>query len=211
MHPLDSHMLRPDRKADLYACLTDDGAIILDLTAERYYTLDMRDVDQPMDAVFFHSREVNLHPGSNDLESLSCVEATPAPLGTSAACLLALLRAIIYVTVTRKLFGTRAVIQHLRRLKRRRARSLSTEAPHTLPCITHAFQRFRPFFYTARDHCLLDAIILATYLLYLGSDSRFVVAVRTQPFQAHAWAQSGHYLVDDCLEKIQLFTPILVV
>ena len=205
-------MLRRNRKPDLYACPTEDGAIVLDLNAERYYTLANCDAFGSTDTRFFDSHGIRIACSAIDLEALSSVESTPSSPVTTVICLFALLRATLYVALVQKMGGAKAVIHHLKHLKRAREPGSLPAAPRfTLPSLTHAFRRLRPFLYTARDNCLFDAMVLATYLLALGIDAVFVVAVRTQPFQAHAWTQSGNYLVDDYPEKVQLFTPILVV
>jgi Transglutaminase-like superfamily len=46
-------------------------------------------------------------------------------------------------------------------------------------------------------------------LLELGVWPTVVLAVRTQPFAAHSWAQHEHWLVNDRIDHVRKFTPIL--
>jgi Transglutaminase-like superfamily len=73
------------------------------------------------------------------------------------------------------------------------------------------FNRIRPWFYTAKGNCLRDALILATYLKHNGSPTSFTIGVRLHPFEAHAWVQAGPIVLNDTLESIQAYTPILSV
>jgi hypothetical protein len=73
------------------------------------------------------------------------------------------------------------------------------------------FRRLRTYFYTAKDFCLLDALTLALFLHRYEQAPTFVIGIRTKPFVAHAWVQVGNCIVDDRLEALQGFTPILIV
>jgi hypothetical protein len=77
--------------------------------------------------------------------------------------------------------------------------------------VVEIFRRLRTFTYTAKDHCLLDSLILADFLYRNGLMPTFVIGIRTKPFLAHAWVQIGECVMDDKLESLENMTPILVV
>lgn len=200
------------RTSELYMCSVDGTTIVLDLDAQRYYARK-----QP-------------RPPSNaqvsTLESDTGTAATAVPvdltrltaLRTSSHCaqsllpyVIPLLRATLATTLTMRLFGPSRAIRHFRELKQRRARSVRALRRRSLEDSAHALRRLRPWLYTASNHCLLDSLITANYLLHLRCDALLVVGVRTRPFGAHAWVQSESFVVDETTERIQLFTPLLAI
>lgn len=76
---------------------------------------------------------------------------------------------------------------------------------------TAAYERLRPFAFTARDQCLYDSLALLGFLATERLFPRWVVGVKTSPFGAHSWVQSGGIVVNDHHEYVRRFRPILVV
>lgn len=74
-----------------------------------------------------------------------------------------------------------------------------------------AYLRLRPFVLTAHDRCLHDSLTLIRYLAGEGLFPSWVIGVRTRPFGAHSWVQSGGLVLNDLHENVRAFTPILVV
>lgn len=77
--------------------------------------------------------------------------------------------------------------------------------------LLHSFERTRLWFYTAKQQCLLDSLVLSAYLSHAGQPCSFVIAVSTKPFLAHAWVQIENAVLNDTAEHAQLFSPLLVV
>ena len=63
----------------------------------------------------------------------------------------------------------------------------------------------------AHDKCLSRAISLTIELRRSGLDAFAVLSVALRPFQAHSWVQLGDQLVNDDLETVRKFQPILVI
>jgi len=74
-----------------------------------------------------------------------------------------------------------------------------------------AYEALRPFFFTAREKCLLDSLALVTFLAKEGLAPRWVIGVKAGPFGAHSWVQSGKTVLNDQHEYVCQFRPILVV
>jgi hypothetical protein len=74
-----------------------------------------------------------------------------------------------------------------------------------------AFLRLRIWWYTAANHCLFDSLVLAIFLTRQRIRCSFVIGVSTKPFIAHAWVQLGAFVLNDSVEHIQMFTPILTI
>jgi hypothetical protein len=62
-----------------------------------------------------------------------------------------------------------------------------------------------------QGECLFRAFMLLTYLRLAGHDATWVFGVRTWPFQAHCWLQSGPTVLNDAVERVRPFTPIFAV
>jgi hypothetical protein len=83
--------------------------------------------------------------------------------------------------------------------------------PERLRDAVAAFEALRPLMFTARDRCLYDSLTLTRFLAGEGLRSQWVIGVKTQPFAAHSWVQSGAVVLNDLHERVRSFKPILVV
>ncbi|MEG8049026.1 lasso peptide biosynthesis B2 protein [Sphingomonas aurantiaca] len=107
-----------------------------------------------------------------------------------------------------RLFGLAGVI---RALQIRKARATSPE-PHDrrLTTTAAAFAQLR-YVATAHDRCLTRSIALASRLFAQGLTAELILGVQLRPFAAHAWVQAGDRLLNDRVDVVRDFTPILVV
>jgi hypothetical protein len=74
-----------------------------------------------------------------------------------------------------------------------------------------AFVRLRPLLFTSRDHCLFECLALITFLARKQIYPTWVFAVHSSPFGAHCWLQVDSVVLNDTLENVQNFTPIMKV
>ncbi len=74
-----------------------------------------------------------------------------------------------------------------------------------------AYEKLRPLVFTSRDQCLFDSLALINFLAYEGLFPRWVIGVKTRPFGAHSWVQSGDVVLNDLHERVRKFRPILVI
>lgn len=70
----------------------------------------------------------------------------------------------------------------------------------------HAWIPFAP----VSGKCLLRSFILRRLLERQGMSAAWVFGVATWPFSAHCWLQAGEVVLDDTVERVSRFTPILV-
>ncbi len=61
------------------------------------------------------------------------------------------------------------------------------------------------------DQCLRRSIAMVNYLAHYTCSPLFVIGVRNNPFEAHAWVQYDGMALNDDVEKIGRFTPILAI
>ncbi|MGA0599299.1 lasso peptide biosynthesis B2 protein [Caulobacter sp. KR2-114] len=71
------------------------------------------------------------------------------------------------------------------------------------------FEQMRPWL-PLQGECLLRSYHLRTFLRSRGFDALWVFGVRTWPFSAHCWLQVGHTALDEDLERLAAYSPIMV-
>lgn len=81
----------------------------------------------------------------------------------------------------------------------------------SLARLISVFARLRPYVFTSRDKCLLESLALFEFLSRQEIFPTWVFAVHSSPFAAHCWLQSGSIVLNDTLENVRNFTPIMVV
>lgn len=59
--------------------------------------------------------------------------------------------------------------------------------------------------------CLFQAVLLLDYLGRRGQSADWVFGVRTWPFIAHCWLQSGAVVLNDTVDRVRAYQPILIV
>lgn len=82
-------------------------------------------------------------------------------------------------------------------------------APARLAREAAAFRQMLPYV-PFQGQCLFRAFMLKAYLARAGLGAALVIGVQTWPFEAHAWMQAGPLVLDDTVEHVRAFTPILV-
>lgn len=131
-----------------------------------------------------------------------------APIG--ARTVLMFLRAAITAKLSLKLLPFERVI---RRARRRKEAHRST-APFDLVRageFLDVYRRLRIYLFSSKEECLFDSL---TLLEFLGRHSLFpdwIFGVRARPFAAHCWIQSGSIVVNDSVEHVAGYKPIMVV
>jgi hypothetical protein len=104
----------------------------------------------------------------------------------------------------------KAVVEAAQRRKRQAQPGLTADLGAMRPLVT-AFLYLRPWFYTARNACLLDSLTLINFLAAYDFFPQWVFGVKTDPFYAHCWVQEGDCVFNDTPDYVRGFSPILVV
>lgn len=103
---------------------------------------------------------------------------------------------------------------HGRSLKALIARSPSLPLRHDQAAEAMAdaclFDRWMPWM-PGQGQCLYRAYLLRAFLASRGRGATWMFGVRTWPFSAHCWLQVGDLLLDDDLDRVALYTPIMAV
>lgn len=98
-----------------------------------------------------------------------------------------------------------------------RARKKDRKAGATDPSLSERAQSLATTFdqlrwYYPRSYlCLFDSLALIHFLAGFGVFADWVFGVTADPFEAHCWVQSGNVVLNDTVERISAFTPIMSV
>jgi hypothetical protein len=108
---------------------------------------------------------------------------------------------------------TRTFESIIRSVVRRReadAYSQSQIDLHEVKRLTKVFNFLRPFF--PRNYlCLFDSLALIEFLAYYHLFPTWVFGVRPEPFEAHCWVQTNDLVLNDTVEHLSVFIPIMTV
>jgi hypothetical protein len=74
-----------------------------------------------------------------------------------------------------------------------------------------AFAFLRPYFFAAKDACLFDALALSEFLAAYRIHPRWVFGVQARPFAAHCWLQLNGVVLNDTLDHVRRYAPIMIV
>ncbi|CAM4164252.1 lasso peptide biosynthesis B2 protein [Roseateles saccharophilus] len=99
----------------------------------------------------------------------------------------------------------------VRRLRLKEPSGQVETNPEHMRAAVASYLRLRPFLFTAHDRCLHDSLTLVRFLATKRLFPRWVIGVRTRPFAAHSWVQSGPIVLNDVYEHARDYTPILVI
>ena len=136
----------------------------------------------------------------------SLLDAPPSPLDLLALVLAGVELARVSLTLRRR--GFDALLAGVRRAKQ----GMMEDAPQarTAARVATAFAR-TSYFSSAQDRCLVRSIAVARRLLALDCRPDLILGVKLQPFRAHCWVQHQGRLVNDRIDVVRAFTPILLI
>jgi hypothetical protein len=86
---------------------------------------------------------------------------------------------------------------------------MDAQAAFPLSDLVHTFLSLRPL-YPREYLCLFDSLCLVHFLAQFGHFPQWIFGVKLEPFGAHCWVQSGDVVLNDTVEVIGQYTPILV-
>ncbi len=102
----------------------------------------------------------------------------------------------------------------IERVRKRKARGSGVEGAfdvnRAFGLIT-AYSILRPNFFSRRDACLRDSFTVVEFLAGYGMFPTWVFGVRMNPFAAHSWVQEGSIVLNDDVDHVRTFTPILTI
>lgn len=102
----------------------------------------------------------------------------------------------------------------IERVRLRKSRTCRSEVPVDLdkvrPLIASYF-RLQPRLFSSYNTCLRNSLTLTEYLAMNGMYPTLVFGVHMEPWAAHSWVQDGSVVLNDTLQHVRRFTPILAI
>jgi hypothetical protein len=109
-----------------------------------------------------------------------------------------------------RIFGLQHLIERFRKQQERLLRTAAARDLEQVRKAVRLFCRIRPWLYTAHEKCLFDSMVLTDFLHRYGFPVKLVIGVTPTPFSGHAWVQMEDCLIDDTVEAVRKYLPILV-
>lgn len=207
---------------NLYWCVSGGRAIFLDIEADRYFCLS------PAADATFRAFAAGDRPGKPDslqllLERQLLIEAPePAdvrpctfvsavgdffPHPASRPTLPAMCRVFTAELKIKRLLRTKPLLDVIKHVALGSPAHQGSTESHDLDNVVRAIAAASLLF-GATDRCLVRALAAQRICRSLGLTTRLVFGVRTNPFGAHAWVQSGELVIVGDFEQVRLYTPI---
>jgi hypothetical protein len=73
------------------------------------------------------------------------------------------------------------------------------------------FASLRPYVFTSKDACLFEALALGQFLAEFSLHPHWVFGVQARPFAAHCWLQHEDIVLNDTVDHVSRYAPIMVV
>lgn len=107
--------------------------------------------------------------------------------------------------------GTRRFQSIVESVRERKACHAGRAGPFDLArarSLVAVFERWR-LFYPRSYLCLFDSLALIHFLARFHVYPDWVFGVAAEPFEAHCWVQAGNVVLNDTVERVSAFTPIM--
>lgn len=190
--------------------------VLLDLAGDDYLCLpecgDLRIVGRrvtgPMDGLLRLAAEELLHPGEGGNDRTSPPALPSARLGAAPPLRPTLRDALVFAGLWMDVVRRRPTLRDLKRRHGRRGGR--RDAPEALAARIEVFRQLLPLA-PFTGVCLFQAELLLRFLNAAGLDAEWVFGVRTFPFLAHCWLQSGDVCLSEAPETLTVYRPILVI
>jgi len=111
----------------------------------------------------------------------------------------------------RRLLSMHRLVLRFRKRQQRIDRIGAAVDANELQRLVMGFLRLRPLAFGSKDSCLFHSLAMARYLSCFRVSSRWVFGVQDAPFGAHCWLVHEDILLNDSLEHVAQYTPIMEV
>jgi Transglutaminase-like superfamily len=119
------------------------------------------------------------------------------------------LRACVTASYYLKAKPLKATVRRIEERRRTRSRLWNTR-PEIMEQLVSSFQTLRPL-YPRPYLCMFDSLSLLEFLAYHAVFPSWVFAVTSDPFHAHCWVQQDSLLLNDTIDRVVSYTPIMCV
>ncbi|CAM2893504.1 lasso peptide biosynthesis B2 protein [Brevundimonas diminuta] len=207
--------------SEIYACEVGAQMVLLDLRGDRFFLASPR-LQRALQRLLERSpldiasqtllRDQGIDPAKWDnVESPEIVvaegdalDAAPRDRSRLAVAIVHQARAAIALKFTslEKIIGR---VRETRANMEPNSRTYESLGP------TAAAFRASAKYFPSDQKCLRRSIALARYARRHGHDVTLYIGVKLQPFAAHCWVQDGAIVLNDSIDEVRRFTPIMAV
>lgn len=198
---------------DLAYCDISGTLVFLDIARDRYFCLPATANNEALAYLDHHKISRNHQPALGaDVTSFELPVSSSPAIATGMFRIADVARAIWVQLRVEKRVASRSfhsVISDLAAVLE--LRPYEPSGPNCNPNQTiRAFEHTR-LLRTAADRCLPRSIALALCLASDGVRANVIIGVKLAPFGAHCWAQKGTDVLNDSVEEVLRYRPILVI
>lgn len=211
-----------------YGCVADGEPVFLDTGRDRYFAVcgEARDqwrrwLEKPDLLQGFEQtellQELGVSADQRNGGTMIGVVSRPAPHADLSSTVNGQVpvgrrfEALAMDVLASRLLRRRPLLSVLSNAQGRKLRSIShPDASFDLVAASRAFawiNRLR----SANDRCLARSLAFFMMASNHGRSVDLVIGVRMKPFGAHCWVESDNVVLNDDLESVQEYTPILVI
>jgi hypothetical protein len=149
-------------------------------------------------------RQLRIPPATEVLAASACrppLSARIMHLSNAAAALASARRSLTRESIY-------DIVQRISARKREQVGSVPSLTVDEISRLVAIFNSWRPFF--PRDYlCLFDSLALLEFLANYGVRADWIFGATSDPFAAHCWLQQGNMLLNDSLDRVSDFCPIM--
>lgn len=125
------------------------------------------------------------------------------------------LTAFLYASITAswklRSYSLHRTVRSIQRRRQRHADALPGDRDRdAIRELVAVFHHLRPY-YVRKYLCLFDSLALVEFLALYHLYPKWVFGVRTEPFNSHCWVQEGARVLNDSVESVCGYTPIVAI
>ena len=219
---------------NIYACLTNQHLVFLDLSRDRYFCLDPENTRAAIDVLSTPSNVPLLSGGKAEqvateleqrrligrnetgtLHNLATIDVPTAALTVGLHSVARGLRRRFLTATSRAFIRLRfqaicATVEAMRKRKALQNTENAADPLARLSVLASTFNHLRPLFPKSYV-CLFDSLALLEFLAPDRLQPSWVFGVKLNPFGAHCWLQQGTIVINDGVEYVRRFEPILMI
>ncbi len=211
----------------LYFCIANERVVFLDLFKDRYFCLQS-ELDRQFQTLLsgqVDGTDRSLCEQALTDQGLLTLSQPCAPMPTAAVAapqfsaltslsakvlLPSMIEATVFQVMSQRDFKRRPLWEIIADFTTPAQTPAKVRTPQALANCVTAFHRATRIV-TTQDQCLRSSIAFVRFAKRQGLSAHLVIGVRMFPFGAHAWAQDGDCVLNDSLDAVRPYTPILVV
>jgi hypothetical protein len=214
-----------DLKNDRYSALTQDESRALwgtvagwpDSSAESVLTIEMPRIDGGNILHDLHreglitqqrisgkeARPVTVVEATSDFNAfLSGFETLPFEHVAS------FVKAWIRITLELRIRSLEGMVERIRRRSMISRRSTDTAC---MAQLVSSYFKLQPKFFSSYNTCLRNSLTMIEYFAHHDIHPTWIFGVRMEPWAAHSWVQDGPIVLNDTVEHVRTYTPILAI